>query len=231
MNDYISKYWSCYLSIGAIIVSLVSIMISSPRYTPINIDYLGVIAGVLSILVTILLGWQIWTVISIDNKINNSVESMKKNIVKELSKVEERANNIILYANTVSNARIDMIEKNYASAIFCAIQSSGIAKDMATDDMKETSIKFFLEIYEKHKDDKTIASMDKESIVTIIHTLNQLNDDRCIPILSFFSFNSGLNLNENSKYLIAINLWSFLLLSAISLYCLLQFLTFQNKRK
>lgn len=186
MNDYISKYWSCYLSIGAIIVSLVSIMISSPRYTPINIDYLGVIAGVLSILVTILLGWQIWTVISIDNKINNSVESMKKNIVKELSKVEERANNIILYANTVSNARIDMIEKNYASAIFCAIQSSGIAKDMATDDMKETSIKFFLEIYEKHKDDKTIASMDKESIVTIIHTLNQLNDDRCIPILSFF---------------------------------------------
>ena len=143
MNDYISKYWSCYLSIGAIIVSLVSIMISSPRYTPINIDYLGVIAGVLSILVTILLGWQIWTVISIDNKINNSVESMKKNIVKELSKVEERANNIILYANTVSNARIDMIEKNYASAIFCAIQSSGIAKDMAADDMKETSIKFF----------------------------------------------------------------------------------------
>ena len=186
MNDYISKYWSCYLSIGAIIVSLVSIMISSPRYTPINIDYLGVIAGVLSILVTILLGWQIWTVISIDNKINNSVESMKKNIVKELSKVEERANNIILYANTVSNARIDMIEKNYASAIFCAIQSSGIAKDMAADDMKETSIKFFLEIYEKHKDDKTIASMDKESIVTIIHTLIQLNDDRCIPILRFF---------------------------------------------
>lgn len=49
MNDYISKYWSCYLSIGAIIVSLVSIMISSPRYTPINIDYLGVIAGVLSL--------------------------------------------------------------------------------------------------------------------------------------------------------------------------------------
>lgn len=186
MNNYISKYWSCYLSIGAIIVSLVSIMISSPRYTPISIDYLGAIAGVLSILVTILLGWQIWTVISIDNKINNSVESMKKNIVKELSKVEEHANNIILYANTMSNARIDMIEKNYASAIFCAIQSSGIAKDMAADDMKETSIKFFLEIYEKHKDDETIASIDKESIVTVIHTLNQLNDDRCLPILRFF---------------------------------------------
>lgn len=186
MSNYISKYWSCYLSVGAIIVSLISIMISSPRYTPISIDYLGVIAGVLSILVTILLGWQIWTVISIDNKINNSVDSMKKNIVKELSKIEEHANNIILYANTMSNARIDMIEKNYASAIFCAIQSSGIAKDMASDDMKETSIKFFLEIYEKHKDDETIANMDKESIVMVIHTLNRLNDDRCLPILRFF---------------------------------------------
>lgn len=186
MNNYISKYWSCYLSVGAIIISIVAIIIAAPRYTPVSIDYLGVITGVLSILVTTLLGWQIWTVISIDKKINDSIESMKKNIGKELSKVEERANNIILYANTMSNARIDMIEKKYASAIFCVIQSAEIAKHMEADDMEETCIKFFLDIYENHKDDGTIASMKKENRKMIIQTLSQLNDDRCLPVLRFF---------------------------------------------
>lgn len=87
MNNYISKYWSCYLSVGAIIISMVAIIIAAPRYTPVSIDYLGVIAGILSILVTTLLGWQIWTVISIDKKINDKIQELSK-------KIDVRFNNL-----------------------------------------------------------------------------------------------------------------------------------------
>ena len=56
------SYWSNCLSIAAIICSVVAICVSLPSVPELGIDYIGVIVGILSLLVTMLIGWQIWNV-------------------------------------------------------------------------------------------------------------------------------------------------------------------------
>lgn len=51
------------LSLAAIAISIIAICISCPRDTELGFDYQGVIVGVLSLLVTALLGWNIYTLI------------------------------------------------------------------------------------------------------------------------------------------------------------------------
>ena len=50
------------MSIAAIICSVVAICVSLPSVPELGIDYIGVIVGILSLLVTMLIGWQIWNV-------------------------------------------------------------------------------------------------------------------------------------------------------------------------
>ena len=65
----IKSYWSNCLSIAAIICSVVAICVSLPSAPELGIDYIGVIVGILSLLVTMLIGWQIWNTIAIEKKI------------------------------------------------------------------------------------------------------------------------------------------------------------------
>ena len=62
MKNRIKSYWSNCLSIAAIICSGVAICVSLPSVPELGIDYIGVIVGILSLLVTMLIGWQIWNV-------------------------------------------------------------------------------------------------------------------------------------------------------------------------
>lgn len=56
------KHIGILLSILAIILSILAICFSFPR-TEMSFDYLGLITGILGVLVTILIGWNIYTVI------------------------------------------------------------------------------------------------------------------------------------------------------------------------
>lgn len=80
MIKHIKLYWNNYLSIAAIICSMVAIITTHPSTEELNIDYLGIIIGIQSFLVTILLGWQIWNVIAIDKKINDKVDYLNREI-------------------------------------------------------------------------------------------------------------------------------------------------------
>lgn len=57
--------WYMVLSIVATILSIVACLLVIARIEPITIDWLGVLAGVLSLLVTALIGWNIYTFIDI----------------------------------------------------------------------------------------------------------------------------------------------------------------------
>lgn len=56
---------SIYLSLAAILLSIISICIAAWRSPGLSFDYQGVLVSVLSILVTILIGWNIYTLIDI----------------------------------------------------------------------------------------------------------------------------------------------------------------------
>lgn len=76
------------LFIIAIVFSMTSIIISiycSIRLVePIKWDMLGVLAGILSILVTILVGWQLYNLLSFDSRINKLKQEIQKESIKQL---------------------------------------------------------------------------------------------------------------------------------------------------
>lgn len=50
------------LSLIAVVLSIVAICVSLPR-TDISFDYLGLVTGILGVLVTVLVGWNIYMII------------------------------------------------------------------------------------------------------------------------------------------------------------------------
>ncbi len=65
----------------SILLSIVAIAISVLRCEPMSFDYMGVLIGILSMLTTALLGWQIYSVINL--------EKFKKSIQTEMLSIEK----------------------------------------------------------------------------------------------------------------------------------------------
>ena len=57
--------WALGLSGIAVVISIVSICVAHPHKAELGFDYQGVLVGVLSLLVTTLIGWNIYTIIDI----------------------------------------------------------------------------------------------------------------------------------------------------------------------
>ena len=91
MKNRIKSYWSNCLSIAAIICSVVAICVSLPSAPELGIDYIGVIVGILSLLVTMLIGWQIWNVIAIDKKVKDEVKQVSKSFAKDIKKIKDES--------------------------------------------------------------------------------------------------------------------------------------------
>ncbi|MFK2673663.1 hypothetical protein ACIXS0_06540 [Bacteroides fragilis] len=89
MKNWIKSYWSNCLSIAAIICSVVAICVSLPSAPELGMDYIGVIIGILSLLVTMLIGWQIYNVITIDKKISDEVNKAKSSFIKEIEVIKD----------------------------------------------------------------------------------------------------------------------------------------------
>ena len=106
MKNRIKSYWSNCLSIAAIICSVVAICVSLPSAPELGIDYIGVIVGILSLLVTMLIGWQIWNVIAIDKKIDGKVEQTSDSLTKSIDATKKEMIDYIQKANEKSQAEI-----------------------------------------------------------------------------------------------------------------------------
>ena len=65
---------SLTISIIATIISIIAICVSNPNKPELGFDYQGIIVGILALLVTILLGWQIYSSIFIEKKINSKIK-------------------------------------------------------------------------------------------------------------------------------------------------------------
>ena len=92
---------SCTFSMSALCVSLL-------RCEPMTADWMGILVGVLSFLVTILLGWQIYTLIDIQ-KIQKDVKRNKAEITLEAHKRLGEAHYALwaFYLNSIENREQD----------------------------------------------------------------------------------------------------------------------------
>ena len=88
-----NRNWIAWIALGlsviAIVISIIAICISCPHIPELGFDYQGIIIGVLSLLVTILLGWQIYSAIYIK-------DSLKKEVLKSSAEMVLLAKNTLL---------------------------------------------------------------------------------------------------------------------------------------
>lgn len=106
MKNWIKSYWSNCLSIAAIICSVVAICVSLPSAPELGIDYIGVIVGILSLLVTMLIGWQIWNMIAIDKKIDGKVKQTSDSLTESINVTKKEMIEYIEKANEKSQTEI-----------------------------------------------------------------------------------------------------------------------------
>lgn len=69
------KYWTTIISLAALALSVYAAFVCDKR---IEADWMGVLVGVLALLTSVLLGWQIFSLFNI-NSIKKDVEDIKKN--------------------------------------------------------------------------------------------------------------------------------------------------------
>lgn len=73
--------WSWIVLITALVIALTALAFSICRTEPLTWDWIGILVGVLALLVTALIGWQIYSAIDFDRKIKS---------VKELTELINR---------------------------------------------------------------------------------------------------------------------------------------------
>lgn len=143
------KNWvSLTISMVAIIISIIALAIVAPSDMTeggLDLDYIGAIIGVLSILVTILIGYQIYTVINV----KESLKDVQQLRTEMDTKLQDKANSLSdefkeeLYQATplimaIASTKKDIIE----AEVFRAYKESG-PKQLAKDLAKQTILAIF----------------------------------------------------------------------------------------
>lgn len=116
------------LSIPAVVFSIIAIAISCPRSQELNFDYYGIVFTILSVLITLLIGWNIIQAVKLDKKMGE-VKLTHEKSEENLRKVETISNNnsivtelhfaytqaeLLRYAGKYLSAF-----KNYIEVIYC----------------------------------------------------------------------------------------------------------------
>lgn len=97
-------------SIIAILFSIIALCPSIPRLLNddnLQFDYLGLIIGILSLLITVLIGWNIFQLIDFKEKINQ-IDELKDQTAKRLNEIQHESdyNQALLRAMRSQNASI-----------------------------------------------------------------------------------------------------------------------------
>lgn len=92
MNQFM-KYFQFIVSTVAITLSIIAICVSYPRSADFNLDYIGIIVGILGVLVAILIGWQLYNALNLKELVNQT-ENAKKDAIEAKNQAEQMLNNI-----------------------------------------------------------------------------------------------------------------------------------------
>lgn len=80
---------SIVLSITAIIICIINFFVFNIRVAPYEFDVYGVLVGILGILVTFLLGWQIFSVFRMEKEIDKLKDDISKEVDTEIEKLRK----------------------------------------------------------------------------------------------------------------------------------------------
>lgn len=131
------------LPIVSILMSLAAIAISFCRTTPIEIDWISVIVGILTFITSLVVLWQIWNSI----QLHNTLTEIKSTTKKEVDDYHHTVGGLFIQINTIH----DYLKGNlYEKAIDGFINAIEEANKGSRKDIVEGIISYLYKI----KDDK-----------------------------------------------------------------------------
>lgn len=87
MKRFLS-YTQTALSLIAIVLSIVAICVTYPRSEDSGLDYIGIIVGILGVLVTVLVGWQLYNALNLKELVNQT-EKAKADAIEAKNQAEQ----------------------------------------------------------------------------------------------------------------------------------------------
>lgn len=112
----------------ALLLAFLALCFCCPRMNSLGFDYMGVIVGILSLLVTILIGWNIYSALEIKQEWETYKGTMEKYIMMQNKRINELGNQIIQMENAIET-RIQQLNEQqncfrhygYAITDFCQV--------------------------------------------------------------------------------------------------------------
>lgn len=182
------------MSITAIIIAVIALAISLPRliwtdkFGKVNLgfDYLGVIVALLAIMVTLMVGWNIWQTIDAKNAIKdfekktknyeqdlqNKVDAVKTEMQEKLDRRETALYNHIsalLYETILAE---QPISSRKSISLFQFLDTAMESLDLANKQKDSTTIIALLEKMRKRLERAKTQQLSNDEIVQLLQKLN-----------------------------------------------------------
>lgn len=163
-----------FLSVASIFISITSLCIAIIRCEPVRAEWATILIGILAILVTLLVGWQIYTIISAETKfriLQKVVNETRQTVDEECSKLSTAVYSTIFEEKFCEGTDIKSIFK-YGLLIIIHAQNMG---DVG---YCKSMIKVLTQLLPTVK---TIRNQDKANILTLANKISES------PIKDIFS--------------------------------------------
>lgn len=173
----------------SILLSIVALAISVIRCTPISFDYMGILIGILSLLTTALLGWQIYSVINL--------EKFKKSIHAEMLAIEKDRVSAMISVNSAMFTyyyKTGDIYEGYKYAIFVTKGFSSLNEYQKA----ATMVKSAIEIAPK---EFSLNHFQKSTLLSLFYGVPHADKIRGMAELEKIFFNIKVIDDNNETYL------------------------------
>lgn len=183
------KESSIWISITALLLSVMAILVALYSDRTGNASFreiMEISVATTSIGVTVLLGVQIYTIISIDKKINDAVEKAKDELKNENSVLRKQLERYTIAIQKYTSGNICIANNQYGDA-FCAFCLAAI-EGKALNDNKLLSESLFqaMELL-KHKEQIMNNSIVNENLNMILDGMLNIPDKRASYIFNLLS--------------------------------------------
>ena len=144
----------------SIIISITSLSIVAPRSKTLDFDYIGVIIGLLSLIVTVLIGWQIYSTINIKNLISKEVDDKLKGFEKGSLQAIVNSQYVII----MREFKINKVLGDYNKVVFNMATALYFASLVGNVDKMKFCISILNEIVENRDGDINVSQESWENL-------------------------------------------------------------------
>lgn len=163
--------WLIWVACGvSLLLSVVAVCVAVWRSPELSFDYQGVLVGVLSLLVTVLIGWNIYTTIGIESKISKFKYAVPVSLCTSLAQLGRA-----LYNND-----------DYANALMSLLNSLTVYEKDSGNDLMEASYSYSVSTIKAIKRKGITIECNKKDYIAFLSAALKTEDDEIILYVKNF---------------------------------------------